>query len=376
MNDKIAAVENQINNYNNLLIHKISDDEKTKQLLNAILSEQVLSLPSKQIKKQIKKVSDKLMNIFDGEIDISKGLELTEFRSVKELKDELKVLLAEKKVTEDLLKTVVDKEKTDFKLKSILGELEVIKDKIKGIETKPQLERAVKGIIEEIKAFNEEKKELELHLNDLVKEIASKQIMLDKLNEEKRNLELRVKELKDRKMEMESIEVEPREYETNDNLDYIYSKIQIHQKDRHDLKANKDVVFEGLKYRLRSSIADEEEFIRFVEEEIACLNDKERSIDGLLSSISTQFANPAFTLLKRYEEFKQFVYDKFNTKLATTRISNIESLKIDIIDNDRIISELKQISSIQEFNGQMSFDFNQSENLKILNNYLDTGKKV
>ena len=376
VNDKIAAIENQINNYNNLLIHKISDDEKTKQLLNAILSEQVLSLPSKQIKKQIKKVSDKLLNIFDGEIDISKGLELTEFRSVKELKDELKVFLAEKKQTEELLKTVVDKEKTDFKLKSILGELEVIKEKIKDIETKPQLERTIKGIIEEIKAYTEEKKDLELHLNDLVKEISSKQIMLDKLNEEKRNLELRVKELKDRKMEMESIEVEPREYETNDNLDYIYSKIQIHQKDRHDIKANKDVAFEGLKYRLRSSIADEVEFIHFVEEEIACLSDKERSIDGLLSSISTQFANPAFTLLKRYEEFKQFVYNKFNTKLATTRISNIESLKIDLIDNERIISELKSISSIQEFNGQMSFDFDQSENLKILNTYLDTGKKV
>ncbi len=106
------------------------------------------------------------------------------------------------------------------------------------------------------------------------------------------------------------------------------------------------------------------------------MSDKERSIDGLLQSISTQFANPAFTLIKRYEEFKQFVYNKFNTKLATTRISNIESLKIDLIDNERILGELKQISSIQEFNGQMSFEFDQSENLKILNAYLDNGKKV
>jgi hypothetical protein len=376
LNDKIAALENQIENYNNLLIHKISDDEKTKQLLNAVLSEQIMSLPSKQIKKPIKKISEKLLNIFDGEIDISKGLELTEFRSVKELKDELKELLLEKKQTEELLKTVVDKEKTDFNLRSILGEIEVIKEKIKGIEGKPMLERQVKGIMDEIRHLTDEKKDLETHLNELVKEIATKQIMFDKLQEEKRNLELRVKELKDRKMEMEGIDVEPVEYETNDNLDYIYSKIQIHQKDRHDLKTNKDLTFENLKYRLRSSIAEEEQFIRFVEEEIACLSDKERSIDGLLQSISTQFANPAYTLLKRYDEFKQFVYDKFNTKLATTRISNIESLKIDLIDNERILGELKQISSIQEFNGQMSFDFDQSENLRVLNNYLDSGKKV
>ncbi len=376
LNDKIAAVENQIENYNNLLIHKISDNEKTKQLLNAILSEQVMSLPSKQIKKPIKKLSDKLLNIFDGEIDISKGLELTEFRSVKELKDELKTLQAEKKQTEELLKTVVDKEKIDFKLKSILGEIEVIKEKIKGIETKPQLERAIKGIVEEIKNFTEDKKELELHLNELVKEISGKQIMLDKLNEEKRNFETRIRELKERKFEIESIDVEPSEYETNDNLDYIYSKIQIHQKDRIELKAKKDATFDNLKYRLRNSSADEEQFILFVEEEIACLSDKERSIDGLLQSISTQFANPAYTLLKRYEEFKQFVYNKFNEKLSKTRISNIESMKIELLDNERIIGELKKIASIQEFNGQMSFEFDQSENLKILNTYLDTGKKV
>ncbi len=376
LNDKVLATENQINNYNHLLIHTISDHEPTKQLLNAILSEQVLSLPSKQIKKQVKKISDKLMTIFDGEIDISKGLTLTSFSSINDLKGELKAALAEKQQTEEFLKTVIDKEKTDNKLKSIVGELETVKEKIKKIEAKPQLESLIKNSIDEIKKFDEEKKDLEIHLSELVKGIAAKQILLDKLTEEKRNLELRIKELKNRKMEMESIEVEPREYETNDNLDYIYSKIQIHQKDRYDLKTNKELSFENLKYRLRSNIASEAEFIRFVEEEIACLNDKERSIDGLLSSISTQFANPAYTLIKRYEEFKQFVYTKFNKKLAATRISDIESLKIDLVDNERIIGELKQISSIQEFNGQMSFDFDQSENLKTLNSYLDTGRKV
>ena len=376
VNGQIASLENQIENYNNLLIHKISDDEGVKQLLNSVLSEQVISLSSKQIKKPIKKISSKLLAIFDGEIDITKGIELKEFRSVKELKDELKVLLLEKKQTEDLLKTVVDKEKIDSKLKVILSEIEIIKDKVRRIENKPLLEKQIRFVTDDIKKMTAEKKELEELLNDLVKEISSKQIMYDKLQEEKRGLEGRVKELKERKLEVEAINVEPTDYETNDNLDYIYSKIQIHQKDRIELKAKKDATFDNLKYRLRNSSADEMQFIQFVEEEIACLSDKERSIDGLLSSISTQFANPAYTLLKRYEEFKQFVYTKFNEKLSQTRISNIESMKIDLIDNERIIGELKKIASIQEFNGQMSFEFDQSENLKVLNTYLDSGKKV
>lgn len=376
LNQQITAHENQIENYSNLLIHKISDNENVKKLLNSVLSEQVTSLSSKQIKKPIKKISDKVLAIFDGEIDITKGIELKEFKSIKELKEELNVLLTDKKQTEALLKTVVDKEKTESKLKSILNEIELIKEKVKGIESKPFLEKGINSINLDIKKLNQEKKELEELLNTLVKEISHKEITLEKLQEEKRNLELRVKVLKERKVETEAIELEPSEYETNDNLDYIYSKIQIHQKDRFELKAKKDSTFDTLKFRLRNNSADEEQFIKFIEEEIACLSDKERSIDGLLQSISTQFANPAYTLLKRYEEFKQFVYTKFNDKLSQTRISNIESMKIELLDNERILGELRKISSIQEFNGQMSFDFDQSENLKILNTYLDSGRKV
>lgn len=376
LNYQITSLENQIDNYNNLLIHKISDDEDVKQLLNSVLSDQVISLSSKQIKKPIKKISAKLLSVFDGEIDITKGITLKEFRSVKELKDELKVLQTEKKQTEELLKTVVDKEKIDSKLKGILSEIETIKEKIRKIESKPALEKQVRAITDEIRSLNAEKKELEEFLSSLVKEISQKQIMFEKLQEEKRTYEVRVRELKERKMEVEAINLEPIEYETNDNLDYLYSKIQIHQRDRTELKVKKDATFENLKYRLRSNVADIEQFIVFVEDEIACLSDKERSIDGLLSSISTQFANPAYTLLKRYDEFKQFVYTRFNEKLSSTRISNIESMKVDLLDNERIIGELKQIASIQEFNGQMSFEFDQSENLKVLNTYLDSGKKV
>ena len=376
INFNITSLENQIENYNNLLIHKISDNENVKQLLNSVLSEQVISLPSKHIKKHIHNISSKVLSIFDGEIDITKGISLKEFKSVKELKDELKVLLTEKKHSEELLKAVVDKEKIDSKLNVILNEIEVIKEKIKLIESKPSLEKQIKTITNEVKNLSNEKKELEEFLNTLVKEISQKQIIFDKLQEEKRNIEIRVRELKDRKIEVESINLTVTEYETNDNLDYIYAKIQIHQKDRIELKVKKDAIFENLKYRLRNSSADIEQFILFVEDEIACLADKERSIDGLLSSISTQFANPAYTLLKRYEEFKQFVYTKFNEKLSQTRISNIESMKIDLLDNERIIGELKKIASIQEFNGQMSFEFDQSENLKVLNTYLDSGRKV
>jgi hypothetical protein len=146
--------------------------------------------------------------------------------------------------------------------------------------------------------------------------------------------------------------------------------------DRNELKVSKDKLFEKLRDKLQSTFADEVDFIKYVEEEIALIDDKERSISSLLESISTQFANPAFTLLKRYEEFKEFVYNKFNSKLSQARISDIESLTIELVDNKRLVEEVKKISSIQQVRGQLMFEFDHSENLKVLDNYLDSGRKI
>jgi hypothetical protein len=146
--------------------------------------------------------------------------------------------------------------------------------------------------------------------------------------------------------------------------------------DRETLKATKDRSFDQLRFKTNSATADEIEFIKFVEDEIACVQDKEKSIDGLLASISTQFANPAYNLRKRYEEFKAFVYNKFNDSLSKTRISNIESLRIELVDNKRVLFDLERISSIENLTSQLAFEFEQGEDLKILNTYLDNGKTI
>jgi hypothetical protein len=135
-------------------------------------------------------------------------------------------------------------------------------------------------------------------------------------------------------------------------------------------------MFDHLRFKTNSAMADEEEFIKYLEDEIACINDKVNSIDGLLGSISTQFANPAFNLRKRYEEFKTFVYNRFNESLAKTRISNIESLRIELVDNKRVLFDLERIASIENLNSQLAFEFEQGEDLKILNQYLDNGKTI
>ncbi|MFN3343425.1 MAG: hypothetical protein ACK40M_12060, partial [Flavobacteriales bacterium] len=370
----ISEKENQQRNYNDLLIHKISDDADTRKLLNTVLSERITSLPSGKILDKVKRAA-KNLKIFDGEIDIS-GMSLKEFKSIDEINEELYELRREEEQFKRLLDTTKNSEKVNDELKSIKNEIEEIREKMRMLKTKPQIEKELSTFRLEVESLRESKEALERELKELTQEILTKEHMLQAMREDRKKTEERVNQLRERKQEVEFLNLKPVECEVTDSLENIYTKMKLHYNDRLELKVTKDKAFDALRHVLKSSIADESEFIRYFEEEVACLHDKEKSIDGLLQSISTQFANPAYTMMKRFEEFKQFIYTKFNKTLATTRISNIESLQIELLDNKRVLGELAAISSIQEINGQMMLDFDQTENLRILNNYLDNSRKV
>ncbi len=375
LNDQISRFENQIKNYSNLLINKISGNKENRKLLNAILSEEIKSLPGDQVIKAIHKVTDSL-KIFDGEIDISKNLSPKDFQSVDEIKELLLNAKTDLKNQQALFEVVRDFEKSQNDLKAIQEEMEEIKFKIQKIKSKPAVQKSIEKLKQELSLLNEENQKLENEQKRLADSIAKKQLEVQEMIVEKDKRERRIRELQEYKQILDTFGLAGEEYETSDDLDNLYKKVQINMSDRNDLKISKDKLFEKLRDKLQSTFADEVDFIKYVEEEIALIDDKERSISSLLESISTQFANPAFTLLKRYEEFKEFVYNKFNSKLSQARISDIESLTIELVDNKRLVEEVKKISSIQQVRGQLMFEFDHSENLKVLDNYLDSGRKI
>lgn len=372
---QIQLFENQIKNYGDLLINKISGNKENRILLNGLLSEQVKSLPGKQVLKAIHKVSEKL-NIFDGEIDISKNLNLVDFKTVDEIKEELAAVKLDLKSQEALFEVAKDIEKSQISLQQVNTEIESIRFKIAKIKSKPQLLKTIEKLKQDLHVLNIEKQKIETEQSRLAKEIAKRQLEVQELIVDKDKRERRIRELQEYKQTLDTFGLVAEEFESSDDLDNLFKKVQINMADRHDLKATKDKLFDKLRDKLQSTFADEMDFIKYVEEEIALLEDKERSVSSLLESISAQFANPAYALLKRYEEFKEFVYNKFNTKLSQARISDIESLKIELVDNRRLVEEVKKISQIQQVRGQLMFEFDHSENLKVLDHYLDTGKKI
>lgn len=375
LNADIESYNKLITNYADLLINKISGNIENRKLINAILSDQVKSLPGNQVLKTIHKISDKL-KLFDGEIDIGKNIELVDFLSVENIKAKKEEAEKELKTQLSLLEVVKNLEKTRKEIDDINARIDEIKYKLAKIKQKPALQKQIEMLKKEIRELTSEKENFEVEQMKISKIIAKRSNELTELSEDKKKREERIRMLQEIKRELDEYAIVPEDYETGESLDQLYHKIKLNLNDRITLKSNKDYLFEKLRDKLQSTFANEHDFIRYVEEEIALIEDKENSIQNLLESISTQFANPAYTLLKRYEEFKEFIYNKFNQKLSQTKISDIDSLRIELIDNKRLMDEVKKISQIQQVRGQLMFEFDHSENLKVLDNYLDSGKKI
>jgi conjugal transfer/entry exclusion protein len=375
LSQTIERIDKQIQNYSNQLIHKITDNQKNKEILNYILSSNFAASAVDSIEKKVNKI-DTLMSFFDGEIKLNDEFKRKEIPSIEMLKEELISCEKEQDEYQKLLPIAKDFEAAKEELKIVKDSIKEVNEKIRKTELKPGLEAKLVELETLFSNIAIEKGKLEKDLIQLTDEIAKKTDSITILTEAKDKLDERAKELQRWKSEIENITVELKENERSEGLDLIYSKIKFHNSERENLKSNKDITFEKLKNKIKSTHADEEEFVRYVEDEIACLSDKQKSVETILQAISTQFANPAHILVKRYGEFREFVTNKFNSKLGRTRISDIESLKIVLNDNTKVIDDLKKISSIDEFTPQTSFDFDKTENLKILNSYLDLGKKI
>lgn len=373
--EQCKRLDSQIAGYSNQLIHRISSNQLDKEKLNRILSSEFSSLPSELIEKNITSLNSS-MNLFDGKIKIPTNFVGKPIPSVDELSQKLALFRKELDEYNALLPISKDYEKAAKELKELKSQISEIENKIIKIESLPTLHAQLSKQKELYLSVSQSKRDTESALSLLTEEINLKTASIPLLTNKIRGFDERLKELKRWKEETEEINLDPIANESTDTLNQIYAKLTVTKNDRSLLKFNKDKLFENLKQKVKSLESDEEAFVRFIEDEIACLSDKQKSVETILQAISTQFANPAHLLVKRFEEFKEFINNKFNTKLSKTKISDIESLKIVLNESARTIEDLKRISSIQEIAPQISFDFDHSENLKTLNSYLDSGKKI
>lgn len=374
LKSQIDKLTKQIDSYSNQLIHQISDNQDNKELLNRILSTEITSLPSENISAKINRV-DNLMKLFDGIIELPKHLKGKSIYSIEDLKKQVKEFEKEKNYNERLLPIAKDLEKHQKDLEEIKKKIKNTSDKIEKLNKLPTLEKEQETLTTDLGKLleNQDKSASEIKL--LEEEIRKLEESLRQVDKEIIIKEKRIEEIQTWKVELEQLGINPIEYQSTDSIDNIYKNLKRNFEERREIKLKKDSLFERLKLKTETSFASETDFIKHVDSELVTLEDKQKAIDGLLKNISTQFANPCRTIYSRFEEFNSFITNQFNSKIKKIKISDIDTLKIEIVENEKLIKDLNKIIQIRDLTSELIFD-DQSENLNTLNKYLDNQTSI
>jgi len=222
----------------------------------------------------------------------------------------------------------------------------------------------------EQKALIQQKGETEKELRINEETISRINQAIEILSKDISQKEGRISKIQEWKVKIEESGIKPIEYQTNESLDNLFKNFERNFGERDDIKNRKDRLFENLKTKTETAFAFEDEFIKYLDSELATLEDKQKSIDALLKNISTQFSIPCKTLYSKFQEFEAFINNQFNSKIRKIKISDIDSLNIEILPNENLIKDLKKVMEIRDLTSELIFD-DQSENLNVLNRYLD-----
>ena len=369
LQSQIKSKKAKVINYSNLLIHQISKSKDVRELINTIFIDDITGLTKDSIEKEINNISE-IMQLFDGAIKLPE-ITTNPIESIESIKREINKLEKELAINKSLLPIAKELEKHKSELKEIKIQLEKINIKIQKTESLPDIKKEITRLTEQFDNANEGFDNLEKDIKKLDEYIGKTTDKLSLISKQIKELEIRINLIKEWKSEIELSAIIGTESETSESLDYLFNSFKRNIVERGLIKNQKNILFERLKNKTETTFADESKLIEFIESELATIIEKEKSIEGLLQSISAQFATPAKTIIARFEEFKTFVHNRFNSKLKKIKISDIDSLKIKLIEREKIFEDLKKIMQIRELNTQNILFDDQSENLKVLNKYLD-----
>lgn len=375
LKQKIASLKAQIENYDKLLIHHISDEDGIKSLLNTTLSKKVLELTKEKIRQKISNANKRLLEIYDGKIELPKDFEIDKLVSVDMFKKELDESEKQLKEKEGILKVVEDFEANQTKLNTINSQIKNVETKIQQIEQKPALENKIVGIKKSISNLEEEIGNLNAQSGNIEKEETKFSNQIQFHQQKISKFQQREKEIKGWNDHLKRENISPKEYQTASSIDDIYKEMIDLNSDLKALKPHKDRLFNDLKNKTLHNEASEHDFIEVIQDEIATIESKNKVIDDLLQSIAQSFSNPTFQLLDKFEHFKVFI-NNFNQQLSKIKISNIEKIVIKVKEAETLIKELELISKLQHFTKDNLFAEQLSDNIVILKFYLEQSRKV
>ncbi len=376
LNEEIKSEEDSITEFDNLLYQNISTDPEIIRKAYSLLSSKVAKLDKSKIKKEIS-FADFPFSFFDGKIDASE-IEIQKLPTIKELQEDVetkKKELAEKKIQFDAIKNQNTLQSSVDSLKKSIATTNVLIAKIRNkpvlIKTKVDNETLINITLKKSVS------DTQIKIGDKDNEIEKEKGFLKIKKDEKKQYEDDLKKYRnhyqnfqDRQdiYEIEEILDEPFEklYEKFSKTYNAFAGVDGTRERRKDLK-------DFINLKLKKDIQDIKQFIREIEEEISNIPQMDKVISNLLDTLSYEIGSPTFSFLTAFNDFKTFVYKSYNSKLAEYPVSNIQSVKVKIIETEELIKDLDRISKLKFSNG-LDFDNTYAESKKALERQLTESK--
>lgn len=373
---EIHDLRSKIKNYENFLIHHISSNPEIKARINSVLSDDVLNLDHSNIKQKAEHVDKNVLELYDAKIDIS-SIHDKPMTSIEDLQDQLNTKEKEYKDLSNIKTNLENKEKLQKEKDELEQEIKRIERNIELLQNRPLLTEDLKTKEDELSSFVTKLK----NLNKLQEET---QTALNTLNnargnfeQENNQIDKKISELNHNNSKLEelynSYGIKNFDLNVEKSIHELLEDISNENVKVKELSLTKHDMFNKLKHKLYKEHANEEEFIKEVDEELDTIKDKQESVNTLVESITNETSKPTQTLLTDFEHFDQYIIS-LNSKLKKYQISDLKTIEIRLKANNDLISELNKIANINKQDLFSSDSYN--EQVNVLTKYINQSKKV
>jgi DNA repair exonuclease SbcCD ATPase subunit len=382
LDQSIAQKEAQKNDIDNWLVAHLGKTEEARKLLNTILSPEVARLSREHIEQEVSKIEE-LIHIFDGKIRLPKNFPIKEMDTPEQIAEELEELRMERTRIANLLDTSRNQEELKKQLQQAKTERSQLEAQLHEVKQLPELNALLKKHQATSRQLARQLAQQEQACRELQETLQRLRNAIQLLQEENQEREQAYQQLERDQRDIEEMELPLTDADIQElarkpeTMQALMAEVKRLRKHLQEKREAKNRLFLQLREKTQFDLANEQQYIRQLEQEVLSVKDKERSIEGLLESIAVQFANPAQRFLDAYEEFKAFTHNEFNRTLGAINISNIESLSVVLEPNERLQADLRSIAELSlTTEGLFRMPGHTAKRLDILREYLEKGQAI
>ena len=373
-------LQSQLDNLADWLVFHLASETDDRRLLHALLSTTAARLASTALRKPIEKTGTRVP-LFDGAFELPPDFELPDLPTPENLRTEIAELTERRDRDARLLSAARNRADLETELATLRQKRQATEAQLRQLEELPQLEARLAANAATQTNYAAELEQLASQTRQRAEDRDRRTTALELIKDKQRQRDAEEQRLLAwlGKLERFDLPPPPPDYEpparTSDaDPGRLFAELERRYQSYRELSSQVRSDFSLLRRDLLSETAEEESFIAEVEEDYRGLDDLEITINSLVDNISQRFANPAANFLHQYELFQDFINQQFNRSLARLRISNIESLRIELVPNDSLRRDLQKIGQLDLTGG--SLFTSERGGLTVLRRYIEQARDI